>query len=413
MAKDFASLYATGNDSSAQEQKIFVKQEVTRGTPVVPLNTDHTLQLAGGAANIEKPIVSSPIRSGRHHRGIIRQKHITTWNYPFFWMVDTTLGAPSDAEFNLADRTIWKSILGRERDTAAVGNLTYDAVTPPDITFTILENGDQWAKQAPGSFAINGSADFPGDGESQWNAEGQSKTMYLIGIAQSNIDNDGGNTITVGSGEGQRFEVGGLVMLIESDGSTRSADTPDETARRITDITGDVITVDGAPLADADFSGSPGYLTYYEPPAPVAINNPLTGLEGTITIAGFTTDCVRSASISLENNHEVINFCYGTDSLAGALFSATDRLSVTLTLELNLNHELVEFINNLSQFNGENVNLILGESTGRHVAIAIPKWTPSIPNIPIPDAGTIPVSFTGLALESAAEAGDEITLEIK
>ena len=344
MAKNFAQIYNTASDSSALEQKIFIKEETTRGSIVTPVGTDHILQLTGGAATFETPINPSQIRTGRHERGIIKSKDITNWNYPFYFMIDTTEPAASDAEIDLAARTLWKSLLGREQNTAAVGNLTYDAVTPPDSTFTLLENGDQWAKQVPGAFVNNGGYDLPGDGDATWNAAGMGKTMYQLGIALSQTDNDAGNTITVGAGEGERFEVGGICMIVEADGITRSADTPDETSRNITGIAGDVITVDGAVLADADGSSADIYLCYYEPPLPVAINDPQTGLVGTIVIAGLTQDCIRSASFTLENNHEIQNYCYGTSSLSGPLFSPNSKLVATLTLELNLNHNVLEFI---------------------------------------------------------------------
>ena len=57
--------------------------------------------------------------------------------------------------------------------------------------------------------------------------------------------------------------------------------------------------------------------------------------------------------------------------------------------------------------------MILGDSAGRHMETTIPKWVPNIPAIAVPESGTIPVSFTGFCLESAAEAGDEITVEFK
>lgn len=413
MAKDFAAIYSSVNDSAAINQKIFIKEESTRGAIVTPAGTDHILQLTGGNVGFETPIESSPIRSGRHHRGIIKKKDITTWSFPFYFMIDTTLGAASDAEIDLAARVLWKSLLGRERVTAAVGNLTYDAVTAPSTTFTLIENGDQWANQAPGAFVNNGNLNLPGDGEATWAVSGEAKTMYKIGVAQSNVDNDGGNTITVGTGEGERFEIGGIVMLVETDGTTRSADTAGDTSRKITGISGDVITVDGAALADADFSGSAGYLTYYEPETPTAINAPQTGLEGSITIAGLTTDCIRSLSLAINNDHEIQNFCYGTKSLSGPLFSPTSRVSMTLAMELNLNHNLVEFIKGLKAFTGENITTILGDVTSRHMEMTMPKWIPGIPVIPIPDSGTIPTPFSGLLYEATAEAGDELTLEYK
>ena len=417
MAKNFANLYASANDSSGIEQRLYIKEEPsgTRGTLIAPLATDFILQLSGGNTTFNRPIEPSAVRSGRHNFGIIEKKDVTEWSFPFYFMIDTTLGAAANTEIDPAARVLYESLLGRERDIGGV--LTYDAVNPPDITFSIWEVGDVWAHQAPGAFVMAADWTFPGDGEAQHVESGQAKTMYRIGIMQSVADNNGGNTVTVNAGEGKRAEVNGMVQLIEGDGTTRSADTPDGSPRRITAIVGDVITLDGAALADADGSGGAGteiYLTYYEPDEPlISINDPVTGLVGSITIAGLSAQCVRSAAISFDNQHEPINYCYGERGLAGPLFSPTGRLLCNVTLELNLNAELVGFINSLKDFDGEDVTLILGDATGRHMEVSIPKWTPPIPGIPIPESGTIPVSFEGLALQTATGAGDEILVEFK
>lgn len=410
MAKDFAAIYATGNDSIALEQKVYIKEETTRGTFAIPVGSDEMLVNTGAAVNFSQPIETSPVRTGRHHTSIIKQKTNTEWTLPSLVHIDSSLGAASDAEIDQAYRTLWKSMLGREQVTP----LIYDSATPPNITMSILENGDLWSLQAPGAFCQTANVNLPGDGDATVEFGGMAKTAYLIGVAKTSISNDGGNTITVDTDEGKRFEVGGLVMLVEADGTTRSADTPDGAPRTITTVVGDVVTVDGAALADADGSGADLYLTYYEPEAPVTpiINDPQTGLEGSITIGSLTNlPCVRSLSLSMNNNHEPTDFCFGEAGLAAPFFTPGDRLSVETTVELNLNHELVEFINSsIKSFTGEAITAILGDTTGRRAQWVMPKVIFPVPEITPPDTGTIPVSFTGNANQSGLDLADEITL---
>lgn len=407
MAKDFAAIYASGNDAIALEQKIFLKEETTRGTLVAPTATDVMLANTGASVNFTQPVESSPVRSGRHHTNIIKQKTETTWTLPSFFHIDSSLGSASDAEIDLAYRLLWKSMLGKE----AIGPLTYTSAVAPDTTFSIFNNGDQWALQSPGAFVQGANVTLPGDGDATVEFSGDAKTAYLIGIGKSNISNNTGNTITVQTGEGKRFVVGGMVMLIEADGTTRSADTPDGSPRTITDVTGDVITVDGAVLADADFSVTDGYLCYYEPSTSTGINDPQTGLQGSVTVVGLTTDCVRSVSFNMTNNHEMKNFCYGEAGLGGNLFTPGDRLTVEVGMELNLNHDLVEFLNKVSDFTGEDLTVKLGDPSGRHAEFTLPKVIFPRPEISVPDTGTIPISFTGNAYQSALDAADELTLK--
>lgn len=411
MAKSFSDIYASSNDAIALEQKFFVKEETTRGVFAIPAASDFLFTVAGGTLNFTQPVESSPHRSGRHHTSVIKQKTSTEWSLPLLFNIDTTLGTAQVAEIDPALRVLYKSLMGKEDVTG--GSPVYTTGTAPDTTFSLFENGDLWALQAPGAFVESSNASFPGDGNAQSEWSGMAKTALTVGIGKSVTDNNAGNTVEVGVGEGERFPVGAVVMLVGADGVTRSDDTPDGSPRNVTAVVGDVVTLDGAVLADADGSAADVYLTYYEPEEPhVAINDPQTGLQGAITIVGLAnaTDCVRSASINMVNNHEVQDFCYGEEGLGGRLFTPGGRFTAEVSLELNLNKDLVSFLNKIKSFEGENIDLILGDVTGRHMKIEMPKAIFAIPEISVPETGTIPVTFTGNAYQSALDAADEVTI---
>lgn len=410
MSKNFATLYASGNDAVALNQQIFIKEETSRGTLVVPAATDFFFHLEGASANFNQPVESSPHKTGRHHTSVIKQKTVTEWTIPTFFNIDTTLGAASTAEIDPALRVLWKSLLGRE----VVGPpLQYDAANDPSITFSIYENLDVMAKQVPGCAVDTSNNSFPGDGQAQTEWGGMAKTAYYVGLGKSIIDNNAGNTVTLAVGEGARFPVGGKVMIIEADGTTRSADTAAGTAREVASVTGDVVLLSGATLADADGSSTPIYLCYYEPASPItAINNPQTGLQGSVSIGGLPSAmCVRSAQINFANNHEWEDFCYGYEGLGSTIFTPAGRLTVEVTLELNLTKAMVGYLNGLRTFTGENISLTLGSASGRRLHMLLPKVIFALPPVPVPGTGTIPVSFTGTAYQTANGAADEVLVE--
>jgi len=412
MAKNFQEIYDDTGDSSAQIQSFFVKQETVRGTFVAPTGADFIFTLSGGSTNFTQPRFSSPHRSGRHHLSVIKEKTETSWEIPTYFNIDTTLGAASSAEIDPGMRVLHTSLLGAE-DTAAGAQYT---PSTPAITFTILENGDKWAKQTVGAFVTDATMEFPGDGQASTTWSGMAKTSNLIGIGKTTTDNNTGNTVTLQTGEGKRFRVGGQVMLVEADGTTRSADTPDGSPRSITDVTGDVVTVDGAVLADADGSAADIFLAYYEPETPVAINDPQVGLEGSLTIAGFSgLDCFRSATITFANNHELKDNCFGEEGLGGALFVPGGRLDIGVSLEINMNHTLVEFLNEIrDDVAGEDIELILGDSTGRHLDIDMDRVIFQLPAVEVPESGSIPVTLESAAVvQSAIDAKDEISIHYK
>lgn len=409
MAKSYVSLYEGGNDSIALEQKIFIKEESVRGQLAVPTGEDFIYHLQGGSVNFSQPIESAPHKSGRHHTSVIKQKTSTEWTLPTFFNIDESLAAKSVDQIDKGQRVLHKSMFGKE--SVAGGSPVYDSSEPPAITFSIYEVGDVWAKQCPGAFVEACNMTFPGDGQAQAEWSGMAKTVLTVGLGKSVEDNTGGNTVTLAAGEGKRFPVGAKVMLLLSDNS-KSSDTPAGTARTVTAVSGDVVTLDGAALSDADGSADPVYLCYYEPEGSEAINNPVTGLVGSVTVAGFATvtNCVRSFSLNCTNNHEPQDFCYGETGLGGKLFVPGGRLTVEVSMEVNLSKELVGFLNGLTEFDGEDVTLVLGDAAKRHLLVELPKVVFPIPEISVPESGTIPITLTGNAYQTALDAADEVTV---
>ncbi len=408
MARNYAAIYNSTNDSSALDQAFYLKAESAKGTfnPATP--TDFLYTLGGGSISFAQPFESSPHRSGRHHTGIIKKKKECSWNFSTFFNIDTSLGSASSAEVDAPVRTLFKSLMGSENVSAGA---VYTSSTAPDITFSLFEVGDKWSRQCRAAFVTGGNMQFPGDGEATVEWTGSAKDALLIGIGKSIVDNDGANTVTLQSGEGERFQVGGLVMLIEANGSTRSADTPASSARTITAIAGDVVTLSGAVLADADGSGgsAPIYLCYYEPATKTAINNPITGLTGSITIAGVTNPCFRSASLNVQNDHELADYCYGSDSLAAPFFTAGSRMTAELSVEMNLNDEIIALFNRVQGFEAQDIEVVLGDASGRHFKLELPKVFFPVPEFSVPETGSIPVEFTGIAYQTALDAADEVT----
>jgi hypothetical protein len=410
MAKNYAALYNSGQDSISLEQRFYVKKETAYGTMVFPTDTDFFFHLPGGQIAFEQPFESSPQRSGRHHSSIIKKKKVSSFSFSTYFNIDEAAGT-GILSIDTPVKVLWESLLGYE--DSAGPDIFYNASVDPATSFSIYEVGDKWARQTPGGFISGGNVQLPGDGEATVEWSGNGKTTYLAGIALTQVDNSGGNTITVLSGEGARFTENAAVMLVEADGLTRSADTPAGSPRQIVSKAGDVVTVDGAALADADGAAADIYLVYYEPEAPTAINNPVTGLTGSVAIVGLATQCIRNLGINIQNNHELVDYCFGEDGLAGTGFVAGDRMTAELSLSMNMNHEVLGFFNGLLEFPTHDITAILGDVAGRHAEFAIPQARFQVPGFTVPDTGSIPVEFSGTAYESALGAFDELTVSFK
>ncbi|HUV46235.1 MAG TPA: hypothetical protein VMW45_04125, partial [Dehalococcoidia bacterium] len=121
-------------------------------------------------------------------------------------------------------------------------------------------------------------------------------------------------------------------------------------------------------------------------------------------------DCVRNVTINMENNHELVNYCYGTSALAFPYFVAGSRLNVGVEIEQNLNDDTIEWLYDLDQFTAQDLDLVVGNATGRHLKVDMPKVFFNVPSTEAPEEGSIPFTSSGTAYQSGLDQADEITV---
>lgn len=407
MSKNFASIYAGGNDSTAVDQMFFIKEETTRGTLIACTGADYFYTLQGGSVTFAQALAPSGHRSGRHMQNTVKEKKTCEWSIPTYINIDSD-AVQGTAELEAGISLLWESLLGRKTVPAGV---LFDAVTAPAKTFSLFHIGDAWSEQVRGGFVQQGEISLPGDGQSQITWSGNAKDRFLVGIGKS-ITANAANEVTLAAGEARRFPVGSLVMIVKSNGTTRSTDTATPRTVTASNTGTDVVTLSGAVLTDADGTVNPVYLAYWEPSTITSgIDEPQTGLVGTVAIDTFpSAACVRNATITINNNHELVNYCFGADSLSGPLYIPGSKLEVTVSMEMNLNAKMVEYLNKLNTFLGNAIEITVGDLAARYFKVDLPKVIFSIPAISVPESGSIPVTFEGTAYQTALDTGDEITV---
>lgn len=407
MAKNYADMYNYPGDTIALDQRFYAKLEASPGTLQAPGNADFFYTLGGGSITFSQPFDPSPHRSGRHNLNIIKKKKVCTWSFSTYVNIDQTQVSASLTEVDTGIKLLFKSLLGKEDDTG--GSPVFNASVPPSLTFTLMEVGDRWARQARACFVEACTMAFPGNGEATLAWSGSAADSLYVGIGKS-VTANASNTVTLATGEGDLFPVGAMVMVVKSNGTTRSSDTPLGTPRHVLSVSGDVVTLSGANLTDSDGTTNPVYLCYYEPTTPAAIDNPVTGLVGSFAVSDLDVDCLRQGTVTITNNHELVNYCYGKDALDEPYFVPGARVSITFSMELNLNKELGRFFNRITNFEAQDMTIILGSSTGRHLQVTLPKIYYPVPAFTLPETGSVPVTFAGTAFETALDAADEISV---
>lgn len=414
MAKNYSAIYNNTSDSNAIEQRFFIKAEAVNGTFNAPLNTDFLFTLPGGSITAAQPLIDDPQRTGdRQSVGSIAEKRDENWSLELYFNVDL-LAANGNAAIDNAVKTLWRSSLGRT-SVGVSSEFIADGVLAPSITMTIMQVLGDTSLQMIGAYVQDFEIQLPGDGQAKATFSGKGGQVKTVGIGKSTVNNTA-NTLTVQSGEGWRFPVGSKIMIIMDDGLTLSGDTAAGTFRTVTSVTGDVLTVDGAVLTDADGSGvgAPIYVVYYEPLAPVAINDPQTGLVGEISSSLLPSGyCFRNLTISGANNHEEVNYCFGSDGLDAPFFIPGGKLTLTVSADLNLSKALVGFYNKIVAKVPVDILAVLGAGTGRRYEFELPKIDFSIPEISVPESGSIPVTFQGMAKQTSAGALDALVVTVQ
>jgi hypothetical protein len=79
---------------------------------------------------------------------------------------------------------------------------------------------------------------------------------------------------------------------------------------------------------------------------------------------------------------------------------------------MNMNQRILQFYNGVQAFTAQDILIVLGggvSGTGRRLEVALPKVRFPVPSFSVPDTGSVPVSFSGMAYQTAIDAADEIT----
>jgi hypothetical protein len=82
-------------------------------------------------------------------------------------------------------------------------------------------------------------------------------------------------------------------------------------------------------------------------------------------------------------------------------------------MELDLNKEIYRLFKRLGRFTTQDITIEHGNTTLRHIAALLPKVIFDVPTVSIPEEGSVPVTFTGRAEQTALAAADEIYLQVK
>jgi hypothetical protein len=343
-------------------------------------------------------------KSGRQPSNIIKKKKMLEGDVEMY--VNMAGGDTVDIDDSVA--LLLQCVFGQK--TVGSNSITFDQKQPPSTYFSVLQGNNVFNRVANGCYVKNFTITLPGDGEATMKFTMKGRESKECSIGKVNGIVSASASVILEAGEAGNFEPQSRVMVMDPDGRTVLAGIDGTLIVNAVNLTTHTLTLSSAvSVADEGFIAPwlPHVFGFG------GIDNPVTGLEGSVSFDGGSTTIeeIRSVEISVDPKTEDLDNYYGTDTNRGYIVG--DRSEIAVKVEMNLSASQFRKIQQSRRFESFSMKVILGPSSGRHLEIICPRVMYKIPGIELPDTGSVPVTFEGFALQQVLGSLDAVQLSFK
>jgi hypothetical protein len=371
------------------------------GVEVVGTGGGNFLFMTKAGLKVSQPFEMSAHRTGRQASNIIKKKIVAEGDIEMYVNMDTT-GPTPDIDTPVED--ILENILGRKTSTS--GLIKFDAGDPPTSFLSLLQGNNTFARAFNGGYAKSLKISLPGDGEAKITVPFKCRDGKYASLSQLNGAIVSSTAVITNALEANRFDNGCRVMMVDIDGRTVTHGyAGDLTFTR----TGD----NGGTLSAAVSVADESYMVPWTPHNfdQVGIDNPVTGLSGTVSLDGGLSDIeeIRSVEISFDPKVEDQDNYYGADGNRGRVVGG--RAEITVDIDVMLSVSQAQHITEAKRFVAKSVIVKLGDPTGRHARFVFPNVQFMVPDVELPDEGSVPLKLSGKCLQSVIGGLDAFSME--
>lgn len=361
------------------------------------------LKMTKGSLKMNQPFEMSEHRSGRQASNIIKKKKVSEGEIEMYLNVPTSGGT---AAVDTPVALLLEGVLGKR---TAVGStaIRFDSTQAPSKYFTICQGNNAFGRQFTGGYGKKLTVSMPGDGEAKLKIPVKARDGKYGSIARLAALVSASATCTVENGESDRFDPLTRVMVVAPDGRTVLAgyDGSLYVVSR-TDVSHQVVLSTTVTVEDE------GFIVPFLPHVFDAhgTDNPVTGLDGTVSFDGGSTTVeeIRNVEIDFDHQLEDQDNWYGADTNKG--FIVGNKAEITVTIELLLSASQVERIVKAKEFTTAAIRVVNGPAGGQRWQFDFPKVYFEVPDVEIPDSGSVPVTLKGRCVQTADGALDAITI---
>lgn len=343
-------------------------------------------------------------KSGRQASNIIKKKKMLEGDVEMY----VNMGAGASPEIDESVALLLQCVFGQK--TVGANSISFDQKQPPSTYFSVLQGNNIFNRVANGCYVKNFTVTLPGDGEAtmKFTMKGRESKECSIGKTSALVNN--ATNVVLVAGEEDNFEENALVMIVDTDGRTVLAGV--DGTLKVSSINRTTHTL----TLNSNITCASG--AFVVPWLPHVfgfggIDNPVTGLQGSVSFDGGVTTIeeIRSVEISVDPKTEDLDNFYGTDTNRGYIVG--DRSEIAVKVEMVLSASQFKKIQQTRRFESFSMKVVLGPASGRRLEIECPRVLYKIPGVEIPDTGSIPVTFEGFALQQNVGSLDAILLSFK
>lgn len=343
-------------------------------------------------------------KSGRQPSNIIKKKKKLEGDVEMY--VNMADGASPAIDVSVA--LLLQCVFGQK--TVGANSITFDQKQPPSTYFSVLQGNNVFNRVANGCYVKNFTLTLPGDGEAsmKFTMKGRESKECSIGKVEGVVTSS--TSVILEAGEAGNFEPECRVMVIDSDGRTTLYGVDGTLRVTAVDLTTNTLTLSSA-ISCVDGAFIAPWLPHVFGFG--GIDNPVTGLQGSVSFDGGSTTIeeIRSVEISVDPKTEDLDNYYGTDTNRG--YVVGDRSDISVKVEMNLSASQFKKIQQARRFESFSMKVILGPASGRRLEVYCPRVMYKIPGVELPDTGSVPVTFEGFALQQTLGSLDAIELSFK
>jgi hypothetical protein len=357
------------------QEEVFAAAEASYGVPAFPTGSD-----AFRAISTDFPF-DQPRRyredkqsSGRDYISRITGRKEGRFSVLKNVIPSGTPGTYPDAHL------LWKSAFG----SAASGNgsCVYSLLESTNPSLTILRVAGPMSEAIYGAVVDEVRVTTGGGQNAQALFSGFYKDRIVAGTSSlaANVAT-GGVTLTLGSGEADKYSPGARVVIGGSENAMLSS----------VNATDSQLVLSSGVAAGHPTGAS---VTPYKPTASTS-GQPIYGISGGVLLGGSAVKVI-SSQIALSNRLRLRNDEYGSDSASGVVHP--DRRIVTFQHQVHLGADQLVYVRRSERFAAQPMTHTIGGNTGSRVGISIPHAEFDIisPQIPETEEAVLTVKGVGL-----------------